>query len=153
MTHVQKLDSPSLAAPEHDREKASSEKPEDDPAPEGGLRAWLVAAGGAAILFSTLGFANSFGTFEAYYATHQMRGESPSKIAWIGSLSMFLQFFAGLVGGPLFDRFGAMVRLARCTETGPCYSGHGSYVWIKAYATDVGYPPGGSHICLRHDDA
>ena len=62
-----------------------------------------------AIFFCTLGFANSFGTFEEYYLTHQMQGESASKISWIGSLASFLQFFAGMVGGPLFDRFGAKV--------------------------------------------
>ena len=29
--------------------------------PEGGARGWAVAVGGAAILFSTFGYANSFG--------------------------------------------------------------------------------------------
>lgn len=80
-----------------------------DEAPEGGSRAWLVAAGGFALFFCCLGFSNSFGVFEEYYASHQMRGESPDKIAWIGSLSAFLQFAAGSVGGPLFDRFGEWV--------------------------------------------
>ncbi|RDW75428.1 monocarboxylate permease-like protein [Coleophoma cylindrospora] len=98
----------SVMASKRDCEKAAPE-PEFGPAPEGGTQAWLVAAGGAAIFFSTLGFANSFGTFEEYYLTHQMQGESASKIAWIGSLASFLQFFAGMVGGPLFDRFGTKV--------------------------------------------
>lgn len=81
------------------------------PAPEGGFRAWIVAASGACIFFSTLGFANSFGTFEQYYLSHQLQGSSASKVSWIGSLSAFLQFFAGMFGGPLFDRFGAKVLL------------------------------------------
>lgn len=89
-----------------DQEKSA----DDDPAPEGGVRAWLVAGGGAAVFFCTLGFANSFGTFEEYYLSHQMKGESASKVSWIGSLAMFLQFFAGVVGGPLFDRYGETVR-------------------------------------------
>jgi hypothetical protein len=46
---------------------------EFEPAPEGGTRAWTVAAGGGAIFFSTLGFANSFGTFEEYYLHHQLK--------------------------------------------------------------------------------
>lgn len=33
------------------------------PAPDGGRRAWLVAAGSASIFFSCLGFMNSVGVF------------------------------------------------------------------------------------------
>jgi hypothetical protein len=77
--------------------------------PDGGTRAWLVAAGGSTVFFCCLGFSNAFGVFEEYYLTHQLREESPNKIAWIGSLSTFVQFAAGVVGGPLFDRFGAWV--------------------------------------------
>ncbi|EAU30841.1 conserved hypothetical protein [Aspergillus terreus NIH2624] len=80
-----------------------------DPAPDGGVRAWLVAAGAASVFFCTLGLANSFGTFEEYYLTHQLKGNTASAISWIGSLQSFLQFFSGMLGGPLFDRFGAQV--------------------------------------------
>lgn len=86
------------------------DSPKFDPAPEGGLRAWLIAAAGATVFFCTLGFANSFGTFVEYYATHQLKGESQSRIAWIGSLASFLQFFAGMVAGPMFDRYGEKVQ-------------------------------------------
>lgn len=79
------------------------------PAPEGGPRAWVVAGGGSAIFFSTLGFANSFGTFEEYYLRHQLKDWSASGISWIGSLGIFLQFFAGMLSGPLFDRYGEKV--------------------------------------------
>ncbi|KAF2477301.1 monocarboxylate permease-like protein [Lindgomyces ingoldianus] len=78
-------------------------------APDGGLRAWLVAAGAACIFFSCLGFSNAFGVFQEYYITHQLHEESPDRIAWIGSLSVFIQFAAGSIGGPLFDRLGAWV--------------------------------------------
>ncbi|PYH45998.1 MCT family MFS transporter [Aspergillus saccharolyticus JOP 1030-1] len=78
-------------------------------APDGGLQAWLVAGGSACIIFSCLGFANSFGVFEEYYAANQLRNESTSSIAWIGSVCTFLQFAAGGLGGPLFDRYGAWV--------------------------------------------
>lgn len=83
----------------------------NEPAPDGGARAWIVAAGGVAILFCCLGFANSFGAFEQYYLTHQLQGYSPDKIAWIGSISAYLQFGAGMVGGPMFDRYGSRVSL------------------------------------------
>jgi hypothetical protein len=96
-----------------DQENAIASSPDsDEPAPDGGARAWTVAAGGAAILFCCLGFANSFGVFEQYYLTHQLQGHSPDKIAWVGSISAYLQFGAGMVGGPMFDRYGAVVSLS-----------------------------------------
>ncbi|KAM0275892.1 hypothetical protein ACHAQH_007279, partial [Verticillium albo-atrum] len=79
----------------------------DSPAPEGGLESWLVAAEGFSILFSCLGFSNSFGALAEYYLTHQLSNETSDKVAWIGSVSAFIQFATGMVGGPLFDRFGA----------------------------------------------
>ncbi|KAI1879833.1 hypothetical protein JX265_001454 [Neoarthrinium moseri] len=94
----------------HDAEKPCIEHGE---APDGGTQAWLVAAGGHAIFFCCLGFSNAFGSFEEYYLSHQLQGHSPDDIAWIGSLSAYIQFAAGMVGGPLFDRFGAkMIRPA-----------------------------------------
>jgi MFS family permease len=81
----------------------------DEPAPDGGARAWLVVAGSACIFFSCLGFMNTFGVFEQYYLTHQLRGEAPNNVAWIGSLMAFIQFAGGVFSGPLFDRFGAWV--------------------------------------------
>ena len=85
-----------------------------DIAPEGGLQAWLAAAGGACVFFCALGFANSFGVFEEYYLTHQLKNQSADNVAWIGSLASFLQFASGAVGGPLFDRYGSGVSLASC---------------------------------------
>lgn len=78
-------------------------------APDGGPKAWLVAAGGASVFFCCLGFANSFGTFSQYYATHQLPHKTPDDIAWIGSLNSYLQMAMGLFGGPAFDRWGAKV--------------------------------------------
>ncbi|KAI1454794.1 MFS general substrate transporter [Annulohypoxylon moriforme] len=78
-------------------------------APDGGLRAWLVTVGACCVFFSALGFSNAFGVFEEYYLTHQLKEQSPDKVAWIGSLAVFLQFLSGNIGGPLFDRFGAWV--------------------------------------------
>ncbi|OBT56500.1 hypothetical protein VE04_03155 [Pseudogymnoascus sp. 24MN13] len=93
-----------------DQVNSSASPPDSDkPAPDGGARAWIVAAGGAAILFCCLGFSNSFGAFEQYYLTHQLQGHSPDKIAWIGSISAYLQFGAGMVGGPMFDRYGSRI--------------------------------------------
>lgn len=93
-------------------DEKSSDKASSDtfgPAPDGGLKAWSVAIGAACTIFSTLGFANSFGVLQEYYAAHQLSSESADRIAWIGSLSAFLQFAAGAIAGPLFDRYGAWV--------------------------------------------
>ncbi|KAJ5600912.1 hypothetical protein N7450_001979 [Penicillium hetheringtonii] len=73
------------------------------------MKAWLVASGAACIFFSALGFANSFGVFMEYYLSHQLRDQSADKVAWIGSVAVFMQFATGMVGGPLFDRYGAWV--------------------------------------------
>lgn len=86
-----------------------SEVPDFDSAPDGGTRAWLVAAGGCAIFFCCLGFSNAFGTLAEYYLSHKLHEQSPANVAWIGSISVFVQFAVGVVGGPMFDRFGAWV--------------------------------------------
>lgn len=96
--------------------ETSGEKTEDGPEPkpedsfpEGGLRAWLVAAGTACVLFATLGYSNCFGIFQAYYTLHQLKGETPDNVSWIGSTQMVVMFLTGCVSGPLFDRYGANV--------------------------------------------
>ena len=93
-----------------DEEREPQPSPYDFP--EGGLRAWLVAAGTAGILFCTLGYSNSFGVFQAYYIRNQLKDHSPDDISWIGSLQVFLVFALGLAGGPIFDRYGAWVSKA-----------------------------------------
>ncbi|KAF7167940.1 hypothetical protein CNMCM6106_003289 [Aspergillus hiratsukae] len=92
-----------------ERQPDSGEKHVEDNFPEGGWRAWSVAIGNAGIMFCTLGHVNTWGVYQAYYEANQLRGHSPSAIAWIGSLQAFSIFAAGLVGGPLFDRYGAKV--------------------------------------------
>ena len=77
-------------------------------APDGGFRAWLVAASGCATFFC-LGITWSFGVFQLYYAAHQLKDEPQDRIAWIGSIAACIQFAAGAVTGPLFDRYGSMV--------------------------------------------
>ncbi|KEY72233.1 hypothetical protein S7711_00232 [Stachybotrys chartarum IBT 7711] len=83
----------------------------DDDFPEGGWRAWGVAGGTAIVFFCTLGYVNSWGLYQAYYMQNQLSNQDPSSIAWIGSLQFWLIFSAGLLGGPLFDRYGAKVMI------------------------------------------
>ncbi|KAF7863218.1 hypothetical protein EAF04_007300 [Stromatinia cepivora] len=74
--------------------------------PDGGARAWSVAAGAAGVLFCTFGYINAFGVYQEYYQTHQLSHRTPSDISWIGSLQVFFLFSGSAVGGPLFDRYG-----------------------------------------------
>ncbi|OCB89309.1 MFS general substrate transporter [Sanghuangporus baumii] len=71
--------------------------------PDGGLRAWLVVLGGFSLSFSTFGYFVSWGTYQAYYETVLLTGNTSSQIAWIGSLQYSLIFLPGLLAGRLFD--------------------------------------------------
>lgn len=56
-----------------------------------------------------MGFLNSFGVFEEYYAKNQLADKSESTIAWLGALSIFFVFSVSVVSGPLLDAFGPRV--------------------------------------------
>lgn len=71
--------------------------------PDGGWRAWLVVFGAMCTTFSTFGFVNSWGIFQAHYQQTLLRESSPSNIAWIGSIQYSLIFLPGIVVGRLFD--------------------------------------------------
>ncbi|KAL2827332.1 putative monocarboxylate transporter [Aspergillus cavernicola] len=77
--------------------------------PEGGISAWSVVAGAFCISFCTFGYLNAYGVYQNYYSTHQLMDKSASTISWIGSVQTCLLLGGGIVGGPLFDRYGAMV--------------------------------------------
>lgn len=74
-----------------------------DEYPDGGLRAWLVVFGAACSTFSTFGYVNSWGVFQSYYSEELLRDQSPSSIAWIGSMQYALVFIPALPIGRLFD--------------------------------------------------
>ncbi|KAF4608278.1 hypothetical protein EYR40_000622 [Pleurotus pulmonarius] len=76
---------------------------ESDDFPDGGLRAWLVLSGAMCITFSTFGYVNAWGVFQAYYQETLLKDSSTSSIAWIGSIQYALVFLPGLVVGRLFD--------------------------------------------------
>ena len=61
---------------------------------DGGGRAWLTVLGAFLALFCTFGQLNSFGTFQTWYAEHQLHDLPPSTIAWIGSLQLWVFFFS-----------------------------------------------------------
>ncbi|KAH8430942.1 MCT family MFS transporter [Aspergillus melleus] len=83
--------------------------------PEGGLKAWMAVLSCWCVMFNTFGYINAFGIYEAYYGQTLLRGQSASNIAWIGSLQVFFMFSAGLISGPLMDRYGPRVILIPCS--------------------------------------
>ncbi|KAF2634175.1 MFS general substrate transporter [Massarina eburnea CBS 473.64] len=74
------------------------------PLQDGGPVAWMQCAGAFCLFFNSWGLVNTFGAFQAYYASSVLRDVSPSTISWIGSLQAFLFVFGGVITGPLYDR-------------------------------------------------
>lgn len=68
--------------------------------------AWLVVLGAWCGLFCSFGWLNSIGVFQEYYQFNQLAAYTPSEIAWIPSMELFIMFFAGPIAGKLFDNFG-----------------------------------------------
>ncbi|KAJ5910475.1 hypothetical protein N7504_005118 [Penicillium tannophilum] len=77
-----------------------------DPENEYTTRAWLVIFGAFTCLFCTVGFLNSFGVFEDYYATAQLAHESQSTIGWLGAMAIFFLFSISTIAGAMLDIFG-----------------------------------------------
>ncbi|KAG1863604.1 MFS general substrate transporter [Suillus subalutaceus] len=105
-------------------EQASRQKPQTllSEAPDGGMRAWLAVFAAALVTFSTFGFSNSWGVFQAYYEENLLLHTPPSTIAWIGSTQYALTYLPSLVTGRLFDLgyfkipfFAASCVLVACT--------------------------------------
>jgi hypothetical protein len=59
-----------------------------------GFQAKITVLGAFIALFCTFGQMNAFGTFQAWYAAHQLRELHPSTIAWIGSIQLWTFFFS-----------------------------------------------------------
>ncbi|PVF94022.1 MFS general substrate transporter [Serendipita vermifera] len=72
--------------------------------PDGGLRAWSIVFGASCTTLATFGYVNSWGAFQAYYENVKFPHQSPSSIAWVGSIQYSLVFVPGLFVGRLFDR-------------------------------------------------
>ncbi|OAX84785.1 hypothetical protein ACJ72_00838 [Emergomyces africanus] len=68
-----------------------------------GWKAWSQVLASFFLFFNTWGIVIAYGSFQTYYEQHLLVGESPSTIAWIGSIQSFLLLFVGAITGPLFD--------------------------------------------------
>ncbi|KAJ2980241.1 hypothetical protein NUW58_g6998 [Xylaria curta] len=71
--------------------------------PNGGWVAWLQVLGSWCLSFNCWGIVNTYGVFQTYYETQLLRDQTPSNLAWIGSIQGFLLLFIGAITGPLYD--------------------------------------------------
>ena len=77
----------------NDLEKCLDEtKPHDFP--EGGLKAYMTVLGAFMVFACTFGRMSAFGTFQAWYASHQLQHLPESTISWIGSIQYCIFFFS-----------------------------------------------------------
>jgi MFS family permease len=74
--------------------------------PDGGMQAYLCLLGGFCCLFCSFGWLNCLGVFQNYYQMNQLRDYSPSTIAWIPSIQIFLMLFPGPIVGWVYDNHG-----------------------------------------------
>ncbi len=74
--------------------------------PDGGRDAYLCLLGGFCCLFCSFGWLNCLGVFQTYYEHNQLREYSPSTIAWIASLEIFIMFLPGPIVGWVNDNYG-----------------------------------------------
>ncbi|KAH9948289.1 MFS general substrate transporter [Amylocystis lapponica] len=76
---------------------------------DGGVQAWLCVFGAFLALFCSFGQLNAFGTFQSWYAEHELQELPASTISWIGSLQLWVFFFSGGFIGRVFDTHGPRV--------------------------------------------
>lgn len=81
-----------ITAPDSNLESQMSTS--DHMYPEGGWHAYLTVSGAFLALFFSFGQMNAFGTFQAWYAAHQLQQLSAATISWIGSLQLWMFFFS-----------------------------------------------------------
>ncbi|KAK8000608.1 major facilitator superfamily transporter [Apiospora arundinis] len=93
-------------------ESSDVEDNNEDEAPDGGAKAWLMILGAWCCSFCSYGWVNSVGIFQQYYENGPLSNYTPSQIAWIPSLQIFFLSFLGPVIGRLNDTYGPRVLVA-----------------------------------------
>ena len=82
------------------------------PPPDGGVVAWTQAVLTHLVIFTTWGFINSFGLFQSYYVDNMQIG-TPSAVAWIGTIEVWILFNVGTFSGRATDA--GFFRLTFCS--------------------------------------
>ncbi|CAK7230712.1 hypothetical protein SBRCBS47491_007680 [Sporothrix bragantina] len=116
------------------------------PPPNGGTRAWLQVLGAFFLNFNTWGIVNSYGVFQAEYASTLLPNSSESAISWIGSIQAFLMlviavlcgraldagyFYTDIIIGAFLEVFGTMMT-SICKEYWQVFLAQGVVVGIGA---------------------
>ncbi|CAK7217944.1 hypothetical protein SCUCBS95973_003320 [Sporothrix curviconia] len=116
------------------------------PPPNGGTRAWLQVLGAFFLNFNTWGIVNSYGVFQAEYASSLLPNSSESAISWIGSIQAFLMlviavlcgraldagyFYTDIIIGAFLEVFGTMMATI-CKEYWQVFLAQGIIVGIGA---------------------
>jgi hypothetical protein len=73
----------------------------EEPAPNGGIRAWTQVFTASLLVMNGFGYINSFGVFQEIYAMRL--GRDPASISFVGSFQIFLLFFVGTLSGRALD--------------------------------------------------
>lgn len=98
----------SALSPSEDLSQSKSDAKVDDdgyPLPDQG-RAWIAMIGATLGLYTSFGYINVVGLFEAYYLHHQLSQYSASTVSWITSLQAFILLGSGVVTGRLVEMYG-----------------------------------------------
>ncbi|PYH48538.1 MFS general substrate transporter [Aspergillus saccharolyticus JOP 1030-1] len=107
--------------PPSDHSMGTDSSPEPTPRMDGGLTAWLQVLGSWICFANTWsvslrqlapysttyahrGLTSSYGVFETHYSNELLADYSPSSIAWIGSVQLFLMMAIGLPVGSIMDK-------------------------------------------------
>ncbi|KAJ5578054.1 uncharacterized protein N7459_007018 [Penicillium hispanicum] len=102
----EKLNAPIKSESKEYNEAASDQNVKTDSDPsvskKDSTASWIHALLAFLVVFSTQGYFNSFGTYQAVYTT-QLRGVPASQISWIGSVQVCLVNFLGVFAGHMAD--------------------------------------------------
>jgi MFS family permease len=89
-----------LEAPDTERPTKRPRRPSNKPVTD--TQAWLQVAVNFLVMFNSFGLIQSFGIFQLPY--ERSLHAPPSKVAWIGSIHIFLVYFTGTFSGCALDR-------------------------------------------------
>jgi MFS family permease len=76
---------------------------------DGGRHAWMTVVGAWCCLFASYGFISSVGVFQNFYQSNMLANHSPSNIAWILSLQVFIVSIIAPIAGWVFDNYGPQI--------------------------------------------
>lgn len=89
---------------------------EDEIQLNGGFTAWSQVFVSFLLVFNGFGYFSSFGLFQSHWT--ETLHATPSEIAWVGSMMLFLLFFLGILSGPLMDKghFRSLIVVGCCFQ-------------------------------------